>query len=155
MIDGFVANSNGLENARTIAFGFKGECKVKFRVLIEGKLSDDEKKAHASFELQDQADLLIDFCTWQHLAVSKPRIMKGDALEIMSREKLDDWLRSAPVSRNLVVIALDKRSDPSGKPDLQVIDELEKFFREHHFRRIVIQQDRGGDDADSLRDSSK
>jgi hypothetical protein len=84
-----------------------------------------------AFRQQEQADVVLSFLDWGSLDLTKPKV---EGKTSVAKEQLPGILDQAKVGRGLVVVVLDKRAE-------QVpISELEAFFLQLGFQRVIVQQ---------------
>ena len=93
---------------------------------------------------QAQADLVVNFQSWNSIAFLKPDIT-GTAgtlrvrTKTFTREAVVKLLRNLKTPRGFVVVVLDRRYSPDPLVANGGLDEIQKFFAELGFRRIAIQ----------------
>jgi hypothetical protein len=106
------------------------------------------KSSYRAFQQQEEADLVVDFWHWDSWEIEKPAVTTGGHLAVLTKRQLLDRLDQLQPRREFVVVILDKRSSPEGKG--ASLDELESFFQELGFHRVVIQLAVSYENADGL-----
>lgn len=84
-----------------------------------------------SFRQQEQADVVLTFLDWSSLDLTKPKV---EGKIRVTKEQLPGILDQAKAARGLVVVVLDKRAEQVS------ISELEAFFLQLGFQRVIVQQ---------------
>lgn len=109
---------------------------------------------YKAFEQHDAADVSILFYWWGDITVLKPSAFWGRHL---TKEELRKLI-SPTVPKTLAVVALDKREHKSYPDQATLLNEIESFFFDIGFERVVVQQSIGDEHPDGLpilRDTSK
>ena len=115
-------------------------CVHEPRTNEHGSTITIRRSSYRSTRQQAEADLVIYFESWDRLFTEKPAITSGDAAMPLTKNRLIEKLDELNNSRHFVVVVLQKSNTA---PEEKLLDELEKFFQQCRFERVVIQQARG------------
>ena len=115
-----------------------------------------------AMEQQEQADLVVGFQSWNSLWLIKPDItgMAGalpEHTKTFTSAGFVKLLRNLQTPRGLVVVVLDRTYSPDPVTAKGGMDNIERFFKELGFDRVVLQDGnalRSGSERVVLRDSS-
>jgi hypothetical protein len=99
-----------------------------------------------------EADVVTYFEGWNRMFLHKPQVNDGRYALPLAKERFMQMLEALGVERRFVVVILQKSVQP---PEAQLLDELERFFRDCRFRRVVMQQARGIGPQPVLRDTAE
>jgi len=93
---------------------------------------------------QAQADLVVNFRSWNAISFIKPDITgTANALAVwpktFTRDGVERLLRNLKMPREFVVVVLDRRYDPDPMTAAGGMDEIQKFFEGEGFRRVAFQ----------------
>ena len=93
---------------------------------------------------QAQADLVVNFRSWNAISFIKPDITgTANALAVwpktFTRDGVEKLLRNLKMPRDFVVVVLDRRYEPDPMTAAGGMDAIQKFFQDQGFRRVAFQ----------------
>ncbi len=97
-----------------------------------------------ALEQQRQADLVVNFRSWNSVSLVKPDITGTlgalpEHTKSFTSAALVKLVRSLRTPRGLIVVVLDRTYSPDPVTAKGGIDAIQQFFEELGFRRVVIQ----------------
>jgi hypothetical protein len=99
-----------------------------------------------------EADVIAYFESWDRMFLYKPQVSDGQSALPLTKARFVHMLDALGVGRRFVLVTFRKSVEP---PEVPVLDEVESFFRECRFQRVVIEQARGFGPQPVLRDTAE
>jgi hypothetical protein len=109
----------------------------------------------AASRQQAQADLVVNFQSWNAIAFIKPDLTDkanrpADWPKTFTRDGVVKLLNNLKMPREFVVVVLDRRHDPDPMVAAGGMDAIQRFFEGLGFRRVSFHDGSGWNRAEDL-----
>src|SRR6266404_1649536 len=103
-----------------------------------------EPASTPSLRQQAEADLVVEFQSWNAISFIKPDItgtagMLSFRRKTFTKEAVVKLLHNLKVPRKFVVVVLDRQYSPDPIGPAGGMDEIQRFFQDLGFRRVALQ----------------